>query len=111
MATAVKPKTRKERKTIRAKRRGEAQQKRHRQSLKRRGRNRAMKSTIKTFIKKAVSAVTEGVADAAVTVQRTESLIDKAAKGSALHKRAAARKKSRLAKAINKLNAAKQAQA
>ena len=107
MAVAAKPKTRKERKTIRAKRRGQAQQKRHRQSLKARTRNRAVKSTIKTFVKKAVVAVTEGASEAATLTQRAESLIDKAAKGSVLHKRAAARKKSRLAKAINKINAAK----
>jgi small subunit ribosomal protein S20 len=111
MATPAKPKTRKERKTIRAKRRGEAQQKRHRQSLKRRARNRAAKSTIKTFIKKAVVAVTEGAQDAQTLNQRAQSLIDKAAKGSTMHKRAAARKKSRLAKAINKANAQKAAQA
>jgi small subunit ribosomal protein S20 len=107
----VKPKTRKERKTIRAKRRGEAQQKRHRQSLKRRARNRSIKSTIKTFVKKAVVAVNEGAENAAELNVRAQSLIDKASKGSALHKRAAARKKSRLAKAINKASAAKQAQA
>ncbi len=107
----VKPKNRKERKTIRAKRRGAAQEKRNRQSLKRRARNRAVKSTIKTYAKKAVSAVTEGTENAVAMHQKTQSLIDKAAKGSALHKRAAARKKSRLARAINKLQAAKQAQA
>ncbi|MFC6617671.1 30S ribosomal protein S20 [Deinococcus radiophilus] len=81
-------------------------QKRHRQSLKRRVRNRSKKSTIKTFSKKAVAAVQEGSADAQQLQQKAESLIDKAAKGSTLHKNAAARKKSRLAKAINKLKAA-----
>jgi small subunit ribosomal protein S20 len=106
MTTAVKKKTRKERKVVKAKRRGEAQQKRHRQSLKRRTRNRALKSTIKTFVKKAVVASVEGAADAGALAQRAESLIDKAAKGSALHHRAAARKKSRLAKSINRAKAA-----
>ena len=81
-------------------------QKRHRQSLKRRLINRSRKSTIKTFTKKAVAAV--GGENAAELQRKAESLIDKAAKGSTLHKNAAARKKSRLAKAINKAAAAQQ---
>ncbi|THF70451.1 30S ribosomal protein S20 [Deinococcus sp. Arct2-2] len=81
-------------------------QKRHRQSLKRRMLNRSRKSTIKTFVKKAVEAAQQNVADAAAVQSKAESLIDKAAKGSTLHKNTAARKKSRLAKAINKLKAA-----
>jgi small subunit ribosomal protein S20 len=111
MADVKKPKTRKERKVVKAKRRGMAGEKRHRQSLKRRAANRASKSTIKTFVKKAIAAATENAADASSVAQRAESLIDKAAKGSTLHPRAAARKKSRLAKAINKAKAATQAAA
>lgn len=84
-------------------------QKRHRQSLKRRLINRSRKSTIKTFTKKAVAAVQEGAENAAELHRKAESLIDKAAKGSTLHKNAAARKKSRLAKALNRAEAAKQA--
>ena len=80
-------------------------QKRHRQSLKRRALNRSKKSTIKTFTKKAVAALTGG-ADVAAAQSKAESLIDKAAKAGTLHKNAAARKKSRLAKAINKAKAA-----
>ena len=81
-------------------------QKRHRQSLKRRMINRSRKSTIKTFSKKAVVAATTGAAEALELQRKAESLLDKAAKGSTLHKNTAARKKSRLAKAINKLKAA-----
>ncbi|MBB5233456.1 30S ribosomal protein S20 [Deinococcus budaensis] len=84
-------------------------QKRHRQSLKRRLINRSRKSTIKTFSKKAVAAVQEGAENAAELQRKAESLIDKAAKGSTLHKNTAARKKSRLAKALNRAAAAKQA--
>lgn len=80
-------------------------QKRHRQSLKRRMLNRSRKSTIKTFSKKAIAAAATGEGVAAAQ-SFAESLIDKAAKGSTLHKNAAARKKSRLAKAINKAKAA-----
>ena len=71
--------------------------------------NRSRKSTIKTFSKKAVAAVQEGAENAAELQRKAESLIDKAAKGSTLHKNAAARKKSRLAKALNRAAAAKQA--
>ena len=83
-------------------------QKRHRQSLKRRMINRSRKSTIKTFSKKAIAAVAAGE-NVAAAQSKAESLIDKAAKGSTMHKNTAARKKSRLAKAINKAKAAQQA--
>ncbi|GBF03988.1 30S ribosomal protein S20 [Deinococcus aerius] len=83
-------------------------QKRHRQSLKRRMINRSRKSTIKTFTKKAVAAVQTGAENATELHRKAESLIDKAAKGSTLHKNTAARKKSRLAKALNKAKAATQ---
>ena len=105
----AKPKNRKARKVEKSKRRGEAQAKRNRQSLKRRAVNRARKSTIKTFLKKAVTAATEGASEALELRQKAESLIDKAAKSSTMHKRTAARKKSRLMKAINKAAAAKAA--
>ncbi|MGI8747329.1 MAG: 30S ribosomal protein S20 [Deinococcus sp.] len=77
-------------------------QKRHRQSLKRRMLNRSRKSTIKNFTKKAVEAAHTAAENATEMQRRAESLIDKAAKGSTLHKNAAARKKSRLARRINK---------
>lgn len=100
-------KNRKARKVEKSKRRGQAQEKRHRQSLKRRAVNRARKSTIKTFVKKAVVAATAGDTAALELRQKAESLIDKAAKSSTMHKRTAARKKSRLMKALNKIVAAK----
>ena len=84
-------------------------QKRHRQSLKRRLINRSRKSTIKTFTTTAVVAAQTGAEDLNTQQARAESLIDKAAKGSTLHKNTAARKKSRLAKAINKAKAVQQA--
>ena len=57
--------------------------KRHRQSLKRRLRNKAKKSAIKTLSKKAVQLAQEGKAEEALKIMRkAESLIDKAAKGS-----------------------------
>ncbi|AEB11213.1 30S ribosomal protein S20 [Marinithermus hydrothermalis] len=78
--------------------------KRHRQSLKRRARNKAKKSMIKTFTKKAIAAAESGDKEAALKYMRVaESLIDKAAKGPTLHKNAAARRKSRLMKKLHKL--------
>ncbi len=84
-------------------------QKRHRQSLKRRMINRSRKSTIKTFTKKALVAATSSAENAAELQRKAESLLDKAAKGSTMHKNTAARRKSRLAKAVNRAKAAQQA--
>lgn len=84
-------------------------QKRHRQSLKRRAINRSRKSTLKTFVKKAIDAAHVGAENAAEMQRKAESLIDKAAKGSTLHRNTAARKKSRLAKRLNKEAAAQAA--
>jgi small subunit ribosomal protein S20 len=82
--------------------------KQNRQSIKARAQNRAKKSTIRTFTKKAVEAAKAGSTDEAIKFQQTAaSLVDKAAKGSTLHKRTAARKKSRLAKSLNKVMQAK----
>ncbi len=62
-------------------------------------RNRSAKSTMKTFIKKATTAISAGDA-AAITpiLSQTVSVIDKTAKRGIIHKNAAARRKSRLMK-------------
>lgn len=76
----------------------------HRQSEVRRLRNRAAKSTIRTFTKKALTAAEQGDFDAAAKYQKVvQGLVDKATKGSTLHKNAAARKKSRLAARLRKM--------
>ncbi len=81
----------------------------HRQSQKRRLVNRSRKSTIRTFTKKALDAAESGDHDGALKYQRVvQGLVDRAAKGSTLHKNTAARRKARLAK---RLNAAKSASA
>ena len=73
----------------------------HRQSQEARAKNRAMKSTIRTFSKKAVAAAESGDQVNAEKYHKVAvGLIDKAAKGSTLHKNTAARKKSRLAKRL-----------
>jgi small subunit ribosomal protein S20 len=76
-----------------------SQIKRNRQNEKRRQRNQAVKSSLKTASKKVTGA---GDAEAASAAVRDASrAYDKAASKGMLHKRAAARHKSRLAKAAN----------
>lgn len=78
--------------------------KRHRQSEKRRVANRARKSTIRTFTKKAIVAAEGGDFESAAKYQKVvQGLVDKAAQISMFHKNNAARKKSRLAKRISTL--------
>ena len=76
----------------------------HRQSEIARQSNRAAKSTIRTFTKKAVTAAEGGDHEAAAKYQKVvQGLVDKASKGSTFHKNTAARKKSRLAKQLRTL--------
>lgn len=78
-----------------------------RQSLKARTANRSRKSMIRTFSKKALAAAEAGDFETARKYQKVAvSLIDKAGKGSTLHKNTVARKKSRLAKHLNKFESA-----
>ena len=83
-----------------------SQKKRNIQNEKRHQRNIAAKSSLKTTTKKVQAAVTSGDAEAAVTSQREAArALDKAATKGVLHKKTAARKKSRLAKATNAVSA------
>ena len=69
----------------------------HRQSLKRRIRNRAVKSSTKTAIKNAGTAIVAGEMDAARAAVRTAiSELDRAATKGVIHPNNAARRKSRL---------------
>ena len=82
--------------------------KRVRQNDKRRTINRARKSQIKTQIKHFETAVSSG--DAEATSEQYKLVVkklDKTASTSTMHKRTAARKKSRLAKKLNSLKAKK----
>lgn len=79
-----------------------------RQSEKRRARNRKNLSQLKTQLKKLRSVVAEGNAEAASKLlPATEAEIDKAAKKGVVHDNAAARYKSRLARKVTALGAAK----
>jgi len=80
--------------------------KRIRQNAKRRTTNRARKSQVKTQIKRFEAAVSQGDAAAASEEFRlVVKKLDKVASTSTMHKKTAARKKSRLAKRLNSLKA------
>jgi len=82
--------------------------KRARQNIKRRTTNRARKSQIKTQIKHLEAALSSGDAEKASEQFRLiTKKLDKTAATSTIHKRTAARKKSRLAKKVNALKAKK----
>ncbi|MCH7557745.1 MAG: 30S ribosomal protein S20 [Planctomycetes bacterium] len=78
--------------------------KRAKQNIKSRTTNRARKSRIKTQIKHFETAVSEGNVEAASEQYKlVVKKLDKAASTSTMHKKTAARKKSRLAKKLNAL--------
>jgi small subunit ribosomal protein S20 len=82
--------------------------KRAKQNVKRRTINRARKSQIKTQIKHFETSVEKGDVEAASEQLRlVTKKLDKTAATSTMHKRTAARKKSRLAKRLNALKAKK----
>ena len=79
-----------------------------RQAGKRRARNRKNLSQLKTQLKKLRAAIAEGNAEAASKLLPvTEGEIDKASKKGVVHDNAAARYKSRLARKVTALGAAK----
>ncbi|MCH2120725.1 MAG: 30S ribosomal protein S20 [Planctomycetota bacterium] len=76
-------------------------EKRLRQNAVRRERNRAVKSAVKTQVKKVVSAIRDGNVELAETEYRAAAKqLDRAGAHRVIHKNAAARKKSRLQKLI-----------
>jgi small subunit ribosomal protein S20 len=76
--------------------------KRHRQSEERRLRNKSRTTELKTLKKRLLRAVHDGEADQAKSLYSTlTKRLDQAASGSTLHKNAAARVKSRMAKALS----------
>ena len=84
-----------------------SQIKRTRQNEQRRTRNLGVRSSLKTATKKVTTAAETGDADAATAALGEASrAYDKAASKGMLHKRAAARHKSRLAKAAHRSTAA-----
>jgi small subunit ribosomal protein S20 len=81
--------------------------KQHRQSLRRRDRNRRNRSRMRTAVKRFRARLAAGdVSGARESLSATLSMIDRSAKLGALHGNAAARTKSRLARALARATAA-----
>jgi small subunit ribosomal protein S20 len=79
-----------------------SQIKRNRQNERRRVRNKAVRTELKTHAKKVRGVAAQGDAGAASKELATAGrALDKAVSSGAVHKRAAARRKSRLARAVN----------
>lgn len=79
-------------------------EKRNRQALKRRDRNRQHRSSFRTAVKKLRAAVDAGdQAQATQLLQQTLGIVDATAQKGVIHANAAARTKSRLTKAVNAL--------
>ena len=76
-------------------------EKRHRQSLKRRDRNRDARAALRLAVKKAKAAVQSKDAGALALVTSAEKLFAKAAVKGLVHKSTAARKVSRLRTSLN----------
>ena len=72
------------------------------QSKKEAAHNKAIKSNLKTVVKKADAAISTGAADMNDKVKAAVVAIDKAAGKGVLHKNTASRKVARLAKAAHK---------
>jgi small subunit ribosomal protein S20 len=76
-------------------------EKRNRQNIQQRERNRAHRSRLRTAIKRLRAAVASGdAAEAQAALPGTLSVIDKIAQKKVIHPNAAARYKSRLAKRV-----------
>ena len=80
-----------------------SQIKRNRTNEKARQRNKAVRSSLKTAVRKFREAAATGDAETAGTLMRTASrALDKAASKGVIHANAAANKKSAMAQALNK---------
>ena len=80
--------------------------KRHKQNLKARARNRAMKTRIKNVVKAVRTAVqNKNKEEAQTALKSATSVLDKAATKKVIHKRNAARRISRLQQAVNAIEA------
>jgi len=81
-----------------------SQIKRNRQNERRRVRNKAVRSEIRTRVKSAELAVADGSENSAEALRLAVRRIDKAAANGVIHKNQAANRKSRLMKRLAKLS-------
>jgi small subunit ribosomal protein S20 len=85
--------------------------KRHRQEEKKQARNKAVKTQLKTMIKKVRESALNQTEKTEELLKATVKKIDKAADKGIIHKNTAARKKARLMRFINKYAASPETQA
>ena len=78
-----------------------SQIKRNRQNLKRKQRNRSVRSEINTRTRTALEAISDDAPDSTEAVRLAVQRIDKAAQKGVIHKNTAARNKSRLLRKLN----------
>jgi small subunit ribosomal protein S20 len=86
-------------------------EKRNRQAQKRRVRNMKVRTGVKSAVKKAREAIVRGDASAREAFQAAAKTLEKAASKGVVHKNAASRRISRLAKALAKGSSGAQAKA
>jgi small subunit ribosomal protein S20 len=80
-------------------------QKRNRQRIKRTLRNKGAKSTLRTTLKKARTAIAAGEAGAAADVKAASTALARAASKGVIHKKAASRSTARIQAALHKSTA------
>jgi small subunit ribosomal protein S20 len=80
-------------------------EKRHRQSLKRRARNRHYRATVRNAVRKARSAAEGHEADAPAQILQAERVLRKAASKGVMHAKTVSRTVSRLARLRNRTSA------
>jgi small subunit ribosomal protein S20 len=83
-----------------------SQIKRNRQNEKAHARNKAVRSELKTRVRSAVAAASDGADDTDTKVRDAVKRIDQAAAKGVIHKNQAARRKSRLLKAVGQAETA-----
>lgn len=76
--------------------------KRHRQNLKKRIRNRHVRSTVKTAVKEVRAALAEAGSEVGDTLSKAVSTIARAGSKGVLHRKTVARKVARLSMAVHK---------
>ena len=74
----------------------------HKQSQKRRVRNRHVRSTVKTFVKHVYEGLEESAEKGAEALVKTAAVIARAGSKGIIHKKRASRKIARLSKAVQK---------
>ncbi|HXF50830.1 MAG TPA: 30S ribosomal protein S20, partial [Dehalococcoidia bacterium] len=79
--------------------------KRWRQNLRRRARNKAVRSATRTFVKKAIAAIEQAAPNVMEALREAQSALDRAAKKGVIHPNAAARRKSRLMRRLHAMEA------